>query len=331
MKDTRLQPRRWPTAAAIVATAIAGAAACWALPQLPVSPALAEVAPKRTPRPVAPPLVTEAKTKLVEFENAPFPFDSGAAPRGRLRGDLSRYSDPRVLLHIPKGFNVKKPGAIVIFYHGHRANLTRDVLDRQRVADQISLSHANAVLVAPQFAVNASDSNVGNFWNPDLFKWFLQDVSSELSFLHGDGVAGIGLRDDYEKLDIIAVGYSGGYAPVAWSIYHARSMPRLRGVVLLDSLYGEMDKFEQWILGDRKRRFFVSGYLGSTRNRNLQLQRFLSDKRIPYNMALEDRILPGSITFIPGTHGERHNDYVTRAWVPNPLSDVLDRLAEYPR
>ena len=44
---------------------------------------------------------------------------------------------------------VRKPGAIVIFYHGHRANLKRDVQARQRVADQISLSKANAVLIAP--------------------------------------------------------------------------------------------------------------------------------------------------------------------------------------
>ena len=215
-------------------------------------------------------MTTEAKTKLVEFENAPFPFDSGVDPRRRkVSPEHERYSDPRVLLHIPKGFDVRKRGVIVIFFHGHRATITRDVLDRQRVADQISLSHANAVLVAPQFAVNASDSSAGNFWTPGVFKWFLQDVSTELSFLHGNGVAGIGLRDDYDKLDIMVVGYSGGFAPVAWAIHHGGANERMRGVVLLDALYGELDKFEKWILGDRQRRFFVSGYLGSTRARNL--------------------------------------------------------------
>ena len=48
-------------------------------------------------------------------------------------------------------------------------------------------------------------------------------------------------------------------------------------------------------------------------------------------MSLDDRIRPGSITFIPGKNGERHNDYVTRAWVENPLADFLNRLPEYRR
>src|SRR5262249_49412905 len=120
--------------------------------------------PKRPSRPNPSPIALEAKTKFVEFENAPFPFDSRPDPPGRRTASLDndRYTDPRVLLHIPQGFDIRKPGIIVIFFHGHRATITRDVLARQRVAEQISLSKANAVLVAPQFAVNASDSSAGN-------------------------------------------------------------------------------------------------------------------------------------------------------------------------
>jgi hypothetical protein len=275
----------------------------------------------------ASPVAKQARTKLVEFENAPFPFDSGTDPRRRrkLDPDNERYSDPRVLLHIPRGFDIRRPGVIVIFFHGHRATIKRDVLDRQKVADQISLSHANAVLVAPQFAVNASDSSAGNFWTPGLFTLFLNEASEQLAILHGD----LGLARQFDRLNVIVVGYSGGYAPVAWAIHHGGSNERMRGVVLLDALYGEIDKFEKWIAGDRYRRFFVSGYLGSTKSRNLQLQRILSDRHIRYSMMLPDRLRPGSVTFIPGKNGERHHDYVTRAWVKNPLTDLLDRLPEY--
>jgi hypothetical protein len=275
----------------------------------------------------ASPMAAAARTGLVEFENAPFPFDSGVDPRRRRKVDpeSARYSDPRVLLHIPKGFDIRRPGVIVIFFHGHRATITRDVLDRQRVADQISLSHANAVLVAPQFAVNASDSSAGNFWTPGLFTYFLNEASEQLAILHGD----LGMARDFDKLNIIVVGYSGGYAPVAWAIHHGGASERLRGVILLDALYGELDKFEKWIAGDRYRRFFVSGYLGSTRSRNLQLQKILSERNIRYSMSLAERLRPGSITFIPGRNGERHHDYVTRAWAPNPLADLLNRLPEY--
>ncbi len=239
--------------------------------------AQAPAQPKRSSRPNPSPIALEAKTKLVEFENAPFPFDSGTDPRGRRTASLEneRYSDPRVLLHIPKGFDIRKPGVVVIFFHGHRATIKRDVLDRQRVADQISLSNANAVLVAPQFAVNASDSSAGNFWTPGLFTLFLNEASEQLAILHGF----LGLARDFDKLNVVIVGYSGGFAPVAWAIHHGGSNERMRGVVLLDALYGELDKFEKWIIGDRYRRFFVSGYLGSTRARNLQLQQHAGQSR----------------------------------------------------
>jgi hypothetical protein len=295
---------------------------------LGISQAQAQIYPGRAlARPAVSPVALRAKTTLVEFENAPFPFDSGTDPRGHryLDPDSARYSDPRVLLHIPKGFDIRRPGIIVIFFHGHRATIKRDVLNRQKVADQVSLSHANAVLVAPQFAVNAADSSSGNFWIPGLFDWFLNEASEQLAILHGYP----GLARAFDKLNVVVVGYSGGYAPVAWCIYHGGANDRLRGVILLDALYGELDKFEHWIAGDRYRRFFVSGYLGSTRARNIQLQHILAKRHIKYRMSLANRIRPGSVTFIPGKPGERHRDYVTHAWVKDPLTDLLNRLPEY--
>jgi hypothetical protein len=330
----RLQPSsRWPLAAlpflaAMLLSLDPGSFALWETNQ-----ARAQTHGQNQARPskrAAPsPVALENRTRLVEFENAPFPFDSGGDPRRKKQVSLEneRYSDPRVLLHIPKGFDIRKPGLIVIFFHGHRATIKRDVLDRQRVADQISLSKANAVLVAPQFAVNASDSSAGNFWTPGLFTLFLNEASEQLAIMHGD----LGMARDFDKLNVIVVGYSGGYAPVAWAIHHGGSNERMRGVVLLDALYGELDKFEQWIMGDRFRRFFVSGYLGSTRARNLQLQKHLEDRNVRYRMSLDERIRPGSITFIAGKNGERHNDYVTHAWADNPLADILNRLPEYRR
>jgi hypothetical protein len=80
--------------------------------------------------------VKEPLTKLVEFDAAPFPYDGGRRS----------YHDNRVLLHIPKGFDARRPGVMVLFFHGHRATLERDVRDRQQVPAQISASGMNAVL-----------------------------------------------------------------------------------------------------------------------------------------------------------------------------------------
>ena len=133
-----------------------------------------------------------ARTELVEFDLAPFPYE-GRSPSGKpfldvtdedgrrghrtwrggvLWEDVS-FSDNRALVHIPKGFDARRPGLIVVFLHGHRATLERDVRDRQKVADQIAEGNVNAVLIAPQFAVNASDSSAGRFWESYGFARFL--------------------------------------------------------------------------------------------------------------------------------------------------------------
>ena len=46
---------------------------------------------------------------------------------------------------------------------------------------------------------------------------------------------------------MIVVAYSGGYAPAAWSAHHGGIGDRLRGIILFDALYAEMDKFAAWI------------------------------------------------------------------------------------
>ena len=117
-----------------------------------------------------------ALTSLVHFETAPFPYhgivpnsgepflNAGTEGRcghvnynGNVLWESQTFSDDRVLLHIPPGFDPQRPAVMVVFFHGHGANLAQDVYDRQQVPAQITAAGVNAVLVAPQFAVNAAD------------------------------------------------------------------------------------------------------------------------------------------------------------------------------
>ena len=59
------------------------------------------------------------------------------------------FSDDRVLLHIPPSFNPKRPAVMVVFFHGHGANLAKDVRDRQQAPAQITAAGVNAVLNLP--------------------------------------------------------------------------------------------------------------------------------------------------------------------------------------
>ncbi len=293
----------------------------------------------------APPAQTQSKTKLVEFEMSPFPYEGinpatgkpfinvdEAGRRGRVnaRGKVlwedETFSDQRVLLHIPRGFDIRKPAIMIVFFHGHGAAIDRDVRDRQRVADQIARSGANAVLVAPQMAVKAADSSAGIFWEQGMFAQFLNEASEQLALLHG----GLGMTRIFDKMPVMLVAYSGGYLATAWCVHHGGANDRMRGVVLLDALYGELDKYERFIETSRKA-FFVSAYLGSTRARNLELLRTLQERNIPVTTELGGQLRPGYVAIVPGGSGDNHTDFANRAWGTNPITELLDRMPEYRR
>src|SRR5205085_2860177 len=136
------------------------------------------------------------------------------------------YSDRRVLLHIPRGFNAALPAVMILYLHGNFASLA-DVVHRvQQVPRQVSESGLNAVLVAPQLAVNAADSSAGRFYDAGEFRRFVEEAAVRLARLHGDQRA----RAAIESLPVVIFAYSGGYAPAAWAPHHGglggRSPPR---------------------------------------------------------------------------------------------------------
>jgi hypothetical protein len=336
-------PRKATPALVLSGTAVLLAQlTCWAEarstqgPQVPVPyPVYARSAPLKQDR-----------TALSPFESAPFPYAGTIAgtgkpfldveeqgrrghttPFGRLYWEDETYSDNRVLLHIPKGFDVRRPSVMVVYFHGHGATLKRDVLRRQRVPAQITASGANAVLVAPQLAVDAADSSAGKFWEPGAFGRFLGEAAQALARLHGDPRS---VRS-FASMPIIVVAYSGGYQAAAWCATKGGITNRLRGVVLLDALYGELDKFASFIAKDRSA-FFVSTYLGSTKGKNSELERVLAEREVEYATELDRRLDPGSVTILPGGgEGVTHRDLVTHAWVDNPIADLLRRLKDYRR
>jgi hypothetical protein len=289
--------------------------------------------------------LARAKSKLVEFETAPFPYD-GLIPRtgrpfinvvengrrghrtgtGRVYWEDETYSDRQVLLHLPKGFDIRRPGLLIVFFHGHGAKLADDVYLRQQVPTQISSSSVNAALIAPQLALNAADSSAGKLWQPGAFAHFLGEAGQHLAKLHGDPRS---VRS-FASMPVVIVAYSGGYVATAWSAQHGGLTNRLRGVVLFDALYGELDTFADWIT-KQKTAFFVSTYASSTRARNIQLQQMLTERGIGYTTALEPRLEPGSIAFLPASKDAQHRDFLTYAWADEPLKDLLTRLKGYSR
>jgi hypothetical protein len=261
-----------------------------------------------------------ARTELLPFETAPFPYSS--QKRGIQRAKQT-YNDSRVLLHIPPGFDANRPGVIVVFFHGHRTMLERDVWGRQQVPAQVSAAGINAVLVAPQFAVDAADSNPGKFAEPGAFARFLDEAAKQLARLNGDAAT----EETFAKMPVVLVAYSGGFVPCAWAIHVGSIGSRIQGIVLLDALYGELDKFIRWIT-KANQGFFVSAFTQSTRRQNNTLEQILAEKKVAYDTELGRNWRQG-VTFISTGSDVNHRDYVTRSWTENPIQDVLARLDEY--
>jgi hypothetical protein len=201
----------------------------------------------------------------------------------------------------------------VVFFHGNGATLERDVRDRQLVPQQISESGANAVLLAPQLAVDAADSSAGKFWQPGGFKRFINESADQLARAYGDPNA----AKTFAKMPIVIVGYSGGFLPTAWSLEVGGISDQVRGVFLLDAVYGELDKFASWIENHRSG-FFVSSYTHYTARRDQEL------------MHIDGPLRPGSVVFVETPEGVTHRDYVTHAWTRNPVEQVLSKMAATP-
>jgi hypothetical protein len=244
---------------------------------------------------------------------------------GRVYWQDETFNDSRVLMHVPENFDVRKPGVIVVFFHGNGATLERDVRDRQLVPRQISESGVNAVLLAPQLAVDAADSSAGKFWQPGGLKRFVAESADHLAALYGDPAA----AKAFANMPVVIVGYSGGFVPTAWSLEVGGLGDRVRGVFLLDAVYGELDKFASWIENNRSG-FFVSSYTHYTERHDRDLIQMLKAKGITVTRDMDAPLRPGSVVFVETPEGVTHRNYVTHAWTENPVKEVLAKMAATP-
>lgn len=278
-----------------------------------------------------------AITQLVTFDNSPFPFN-GLSPassdpflnfqkdgraahrtaRGRIYWADETYSERRSLLHVPAGFDIDRPAAIVLFFHGHGAQLERDVWRRYGTADQVSASGANVVLVASQFAVAANDSSIGHFWRPGRIAAYLDEAAEQLARMTSrpDKVSA------FRNLPIIIVAYSGGFEAAGYALKAKEVNRRIQGIVLLDAAYGHLDTFARAIAQNRQR-FLVSSWSATGRG-NAKLSRLLRDLGAPLRDHMPKILQGGDVIVIHAP--TPHANYVREAWTRDPLADVLRRI-----
>lgn len=215
----------------------------------------------------------EAVTFVQSLHHAPFPYagkhedtdvdffdavdpESGRRFHTNRQGDRmaedEHYRDDRVLFHVPKDFDPRKSFAYILFFH----ELWTDVLTSVReheLTRQVDISKRNVILVAPQLARNAADSSPGKFFRENAFQRFMAEAAevaaSRLGWAH---------KKAFDSAPILLTAFSGGYKSVAYILDRGGVQERVKGVFLMDALYDEVDKFEQWAVGWIRRAFLVS-------------------------------------------------------------------------
>ncbi len=284
-----------------------------------------------------------ANVELSAFQNSAFPYhglipnyqetgktrpfldvdDNGrlghSSPRGGLLWEDQTYNDRTVLLAAPQSFDPSQSGVIIVFFHGNQATLSRDVIARQQIVRQLADSGLNGVLIAPQLALDAPDSSAGRFWTAGAFAAFLSEAEGKLGDFYPSA------RGAFRRMPVVIVAYSGGYLPAVYSLAVGGAEGRIRGLVLLDALYGERDKFVSWIEGPGRNAFFVSAYSTSSREGNMAVEAELQQAGLKTEDALPASLSPGEIAFVDAGTVD-HNDFVTSAWGGAPLRDIFSRM-----
>jgi hypothetical protein len=276
------------------------------------------------------------QTVLRTFKHAPFPLidtqaktffdvlaDDGRrgrnSPRGGLLWEDITYTDDRVLLTMPTDFNGRRRPTLIVYLHGNQAILERDVWERQQVPAQVISADINAFLVAPQFAVDALDSSPGNFAEKNYFTKFVKETAAQASDWQNDKH----LEYQLKHAPIIVVAYSGGYFAAAHILEKGGVSRRVKGVILLDALYGREAVFAKWLSFNHRKSFLFSAYTEPARASNEVLQNMLRDRRIKFATGMPELLLKNSITFMQLDETTVHKDLLTQAWSSEPLADLL--------
>lgn len=200
-------------------------------------------------------------TFLARLRHAPYPYDgkfgdedqpffdavkngqrAHTTVRDTVFTERPHYSDDRVLFHAPRGFDPARPFQIVVFFHGHNAELRRTVLGELQIARQIDAAGPNLLLIAPQLARDAADSAPGKLYRRLGLKRLLEEAGPLLARRIA-GLSPARLR----RAPIVLAAYSGGYRATAYCLERGGVTSRIRGIVLLDALYGEQDRLARWI------------------------------------------------------------------------------------
>ncbi|MEO5347034.1 MAG: hypothetical protein H7834_11740 [Magnetococcus sp. YQC-9] len=279
---------------------------------------------------------------MAKLPHAPFPYDGivgdtdqpfydyqdlvsekrfHTTSNGTLIPESPHFRDNRVLIHLSPTFQPDKPYTILVFFHGHNTELNRTLIKEMGLLRQINASGRNLVLVAPQMALNAADSSPGKLYCRLGFARMLEDVSHVLGKTMGAKFAA-----RFNNAPVVLAAYSGGYRAVAYTLDRGLDQTqnrRVRGIILLDALYGELDKFDTW-LQQPGNKFMVNLYSPSSTPLTLELKKRLQERGQLWSNTMRIRTIPHKILFL--SVRTQHDRIMFDGPPQWPLSEIIRKM-----
>ena len=156
--------------------------------------------------------------------------------------DHSPGASNKVALFLPKGFDPSKPAIIMPYFHGHGGSID-DTLTRQKLTEQAAKSGKNIAFVIPQLGSKSEIKDA--FGDPKYASQFLDEAAGALAKLYtqthpGDDAGQV--KKAFQDMPVVPLTYSGGYL----ATWPTLKDPRVKGVVLLDSMYTSAKPFVEF-------------------------------------------------------------------------------------
>lgn len=192
----------------------------------------------------------EGETAFVTMKSAPYPHpsrDNGFVYNKKTIPRDPHYIDSTVGLFIPRTFHRTPKTNVIVYLHGWSDNVRR-AIGAFKLREQIVASGQNVILIFPEGPRDATDSGCGKLEDKDGLKNLVEE---SLATLHAAG------KINNEKIGhVLIAGHSGAYRGLACSADHGGLDAELTGVCLLDSTYGNLDMFVDWVKRHPKGHFF---------------------------------------------------------------------------
>jgi hypothetical protein len=249
----------------------------------------------------------EGETAYVPMQSAPYPHSSREKGFVYKKVTIPRephYTDSTVGLFIPRGFHRTPKVNVLVYLHGW-SNTVRKAIAEYKLREQIAASGQNIILIFPEGPHDATDSGCGKLEDKDGLKHLVEE---SLTTLRSAG------KIDQAKLGhVLIAGHSGAYLGLACCADHGGLDTELTGVCLLDSSYGNLPMFVNWVQKHPKGRFF-SIFTDHLSAQNVYLfthmQKIDEHSMIKIDKDATDDLLAKSRTLFLHTETLKHDDTV---------------------